>query len=104
MRRALFPLLLIALASPAVAQIKGKLTIPAPALRSAPAPGIEPEPPASLLPPAPAVPPFQAEAEARQCRLRCAQDLYLCQAGDLSESCGADWGQCRVRCDAASHS
>ena len=94
----LLPLALLILALPGLAgaqpALRGTLAAQPAESRSA-TPALV-TPPASLVPAPPPV-----AGVAGQCRLTCAQSYYFCLADTSADDCGATWGQCRVRCDAA---
>lgn len=111
MRRAVtLAVLALVLATPAGAQQKGKLSLPAAgiALRGAQSATPAAETPsaaeaaAATLTAAQAMsaPTAEVRAAPAQCRLACAQEYYFCLAGDGTDDCAPHWGQCRAACDA----
>jgi hypothetical protein len=128
MRRALlFGFSVLALALPAAAQDRARMTAPAPqptrpaALRgplgapispAAPAAnaalaraGLALQTPIAPLTPTPqplgalALPPLGALPADGQCRQSCSRSYYFCLAGDDADVCAPAWSQCRATCD-----
>jgi hypothetical protein len=98
MRRALLALLLIAVASPALA---GQATIPA-APKPKPVPVQAPIDTSSFVLPAP-IPLASARpgGDTGQCKATCSRTLYFCNAGGDDDGCGARWAQCNASCSAS---
>jgi hypothetical protein len=97
MRRALLALLLIAVASPALA---GQATIPV-APKPKPVPMQAPIDTQSFILPAPI--PLAASrpgGDTGQCKATCSRTLYFCNAGGDDDGCGARWAQCSASCSA----
>jgi len=98
--RRLAAFILIALIAPTLASAKeaGARVRPQPMHvvqrpdKAAPIRSDTPEPPLPILPAPP------ARADASRCTLACARTYYFCAAGENSEPCAPDWGQCRAAC------
>jgi hypothetical protein len=91
-------LALLALMLPAIALAadappdSGKLTVPPPPARPAPATEAPPAaPPVVAVYVAPRVDPSD-------CRMTCAQTYYFCSAGGEDDGCGQRWSQCVPAC------
>lgn len=92
MRRALFALLILAVA--------GQAKVPPKARPAAAAPA-----PADLsnviLPPPIPLAASRPGGDAGQCRAACAKQLYFCNAGSEDDGCGGRWAQCNASCTAS---
>jgi len=51
--------------------------------------------PSKMTPLAPIVTP----TDPGECRTSCAQTYYFCRAGDQTDECAGNWGQCVATCD-----